>query len=292
VPANKQVFDIVMEMIHGSKKMGMPQAGTISDEAFRGLHGYNQEIIDPGLRLSQHSIVSRFSNPNDGWSERRIADSIEEVLNSDKTRAMPNFGGGNRVAKEALIVPGRPLPLFAPVFPTREGQAGLATIFETSPERILFEIGRMTEHQRGAPSLIHGHHPQSPKDAVSQLELSAVDAPSNLQEIINRLKGGVKTAAPVAATGGLLDMLAGSGKAVAPAPTPQEPQWAQWNDAWGADPPLEHPIVDPIDMLVAPLGATTALGKAAAATAEPAISLGMHYGGKALQGILDEYFWQ
>jgi hypothetical protein len=122
--------------------------------------------------------------------------------------------------------------------------------------------------------------------------ISAVEEQAALHDLINQLKGGVKAAAPVAATGGLLGLMAAPEEAGASVPERPEPQWAQWDEAWGADPPLEHPIVDPIDMLVAPLGATTWMGKAAAAAAEPALSLGMHHGGEALQGLLDEYFWQ
>ncbi|MDR1945867.1 MAG: hypothetical protein LBQ51_01690 [Desulfovibrio sp.] len=200
--ASKNLHNLVMEMIHGSRKMGMPKAGAVPEIAFDELQRRNQAYLDPDLLLSQHSILSRFQNPKDGWSEQRISDTIEALLNSSDTRAMPNFGGGNRFAREALIKPDSQAPLFAPVAPTKEGKVGLATIFETTPERVQFEIERLTGHQRGAPSLIRGlPSPGNRNDAASQLELSAVDVPSVYLDILNRLSGGVKTAAPFAVAG-------------------------------------------------------------------------------------------
>ena len=116
--------------------------------------------------------------------------------------------------------------------------------------------------------------------------ISAVEEQAALHSLIDQLKGGVKTVAPIAASGGLLGLLAGPGEASASVPE-QPQQWAQWDDAWGADPPLEKPTVDPIDMLIAPLGAASWPARATA----PAVEAALGYAGEKLPGLLDDYFW-
>ncbi len=289
--ANKGLLYLIGEIMDGARNYG--SAGRISPQALRDLQHINPRYVDPEFLLFRHGVESR------GWSKERMAETIEELLNSEKTMGVPNFMGGNRRAMEARTKPGDPLAIFAPVFPTKEGGAGLATIVETPPGRIIWDLEqrkKLLGSQRGGPSLIHGQ-PLPAGNAVSQLDLSAVGSQSALQTLIDRFKGGVKTAAPAAVGAGAAASLLAPDPALAaqnyPPGTPRLEAYkpplteggkmrlgqefaSRMRDQYpGMDvryeQPLEQPAFDPADILTAPVGAATWLGRGASVAAQPII---------------------
>lgn len=279
--ARPDLLEVIKALIHGSGKAGMPRVGSIPEAALNDLWLLNQKYTNPNFRLSEHGVVSRFTNPKDGWSEERIADAISSLLNSTETRGLPNFSGGNRFAKEMLVAPDVPKPIVAPVYPAR-GDIGLVTIFEESPKRLIQELKKLKGVREGglSPSTVQPPQfgageallrnpplPAEAENAVSQrLRLSAVESQSALEDIIRQLTKGVKAVAPIATAGGLVGMLGADEAKAAPWQPSQEPG-------------LETPWFDPVDMLTAPVGVAGAGAKALSAAATPFVS-------GALNGIL------
>lgn len=100
-----------------------------------------------------------------------------------------------------------------------------------------------------------------------------------------------RSAAPLAvgAGAGAAAMGASDAQASAPYSVPSDIQ-AQWNSFRQSgklpEKPLEAPVWSPADLAVAPIGAATTAGKAAAMAADPLMS----YGADKLGGLLG-YFW-
>lgn len=99
---------------------------------------------------------------------------------------------------------------------------------------------------------------------------------------------------------GLIPMLAGGGALAATSPGSAQASEAEWPKqgadgrlVWPADMPgyrntepgLEAPLVDPVDIATAPIGMTTAAGKALAMAAEPGIAYGTDKALGALLGL-------
>ena len=99
---------------------------------------------------------------------------------------------------------------------------------------------------------------------------------------------------------GLIPMLAGGGALAAMAPGSAQASEAEWPKqgadgrlVWPADMPgyrntepgLEAPLVDPVDIATAPIGMTTAAGKALAMAAEPGLAYGTDKALGALLGL-------
>ena len=134
-----------------------------------------------------------------------------------------------------------PMSIFSPVEPTLKGNVFLKTIMEQNPEKVLRHLENMA---------------QSPAATETARE--------NLLAMLAQYKEGIKSiapyaVAPVAATGGLLGAM-----------LPQEAKAEQQRKI--REQALEDPWMNPVDMLLAPIGAATWLGRAAAVLAEPLIA--------------------
>jgi hypothetical protein len=274
MPASKNILDTIRKLAN-REISGNVKIGELPEPLLRDLAQMNARYRDPAAFLGYHGATSR--NIKDKGSLERTADAYRKLLDSEKTQAIPNFPG--RRTSEALLLPDSPKSLFAPVGPGNAGEINISTIIDPENKKVLShleqllasrEVGKLSSMSRDHRAISAG------VPSTQRRPISAVEEQAAIEELISLITGKVKTVAPVAATGGLLGMMGQVGEAAAAAPEP-EYQWAQWDDAWGSDPPLESPVVDPIDMMLAPIGAATWLGKAAAVAAEPAISIGMNY---------------
>ncbi|WP_415965871.1 hypothetical protein [Desulfovibrio piger] len=123
------------------------------------------------------------------------------------------------------------------------------------------------------------------------LDPTAVKATSNRGTFNPADPNIYRSAGPLAvgAGAGAAVLGAGDAQAFAPYSVPSDIQ-AQWNSFRQSgklpEKPLEAPVWSPADLAVAPIGAATTAGKAAAMAADPLMS----YGADKLGGLLG-YFW-
>ena len=131
MPASKYLLDTIRKLakeeITGNRKVGQ-----VSNSLLQDLALMNARYKDPSAFLGHHGATSRIK---DGWSLEEIAEAYRKMLDSEKTRAIPNFP--DRRSSEALILPDNPRSLFSPINPGRIGSVNLSTIFSTENKKLL-----------------------------------------------------------------------------------------------------------------------------------------------------------
>jgi hypothetical protein len=261
MPANKNLLDTIRKLASG-EIAGKVKIGSVDEQLLRDLTLMNARYKDSAAYLGRHGATSR--QIKDGWSEEHLADAYRELLNSTGTRGIPNFPG--REAQEAIILPNKGRSLFAPVNPSTQGEINISTLFAPENKKVLShldsllasrEVGKLSSMSQDHRAISAGVPKSTQRSPISAVEKQAV-----IEEMIERLMGGVKTAAPFAVAG------AGAGLGMAPGETyPSELPLPH-------DPPLEHPVIDPVDMLVPASFVPGVLGKLFSVVGNTAMSLG------------------
>lgn len=194
---------------------------------------------------------------------------VENLLNSGETRALPNFPTNNyRNNTKNMLYLNDGKDIVAPFMAGRSGDIVLRTAFEPQKDRMKFIDGLL-----GRPKAPISGLRSDPASAQPQ-GLSVVSKPS-IESTIPASSNSRKAIIPLAAGGVLLP---------ATATGYQFPADKRGTVRYEAG--LESPSVDPVDVLLAPIGAVGAGAKAAAMAAEPFISYGMD---KIMGGLLSMF---
>lgn len=251
---------------------GSVYAGTLPEQAMRDLSRINPSFIDDAATISNHGIFSRFDK--DGWSPERIADAYASLLNSGSTRGVPNFQGFNRSAKEALWLPDDPMSIFAPTVPARRGGANIVTMYEPETKKVLSHLENFDWPSGERHTSISGLHRTLSAGVPSsqQRRLSAVEGHDGINDIDSKNK--VKALLPYVFGGSLAAGMAPGDAQAAPVPSgnPFPNGMSVWDALQAAgvvtpDLPLEQPIFDPVDNIIALLTGPAGMGGKAAAGA-------------------------
>lgn len=189
--ARNDLLAKIIEAIKSDMKGGI-FAGRLPQRAFEELSSLNPKFTEPNTVISNHGIFSRFDK--DGWSPERIYDSYKNLIGSDETRGIPNLGGGNRVAKEALWLPDYPVSILAPTIPTPRGGANIVTMYEPETKKVLSHLDSIGWPSGERPSSISGLHGALSAGVPSsqQRRLSAVEGQPKLEDILGSIFDQVK----------------------------------------------------------------------------------------------------
>ena len=200
-----------------------------------------------------------------GLSPEDLADGLNSVFHGSRSRVFPA-----KDSKTLLISPGEEYT-WKGVLAPHENFSGLVTGYKYHTEDAKKELEKLSE---GRP-LPHVPHPVEGSDAQPG-RFSAVESDSKLfkDSTIPEDSALRKGLLPLFAGGaGAAAMALGEAQAAIPADQyrfpADEPGWVN------PEPPLETPLVSPVDLVLAPAGVAKASGKVAAVAAEPFVAWGM-----------------
>ena len=247
----------------------------LSDNELAELARKNPAFTEPQHSIDgdgvEHLYISRMVKPTkkkDRMTPDQVGDVVNSLTTSSRRRVVTTKGDKNGEHKEGMIVPHGESTYLAVLEP-QDGKAGIYTAFRTKTKDLPKQMGRSVEVEGGNP-----HLTISPAgDLPTQRSLPAVTSGGNIPEDSKLSKAIIPLT-----VGGVL--------------VPRTAEAYQFPaDKRGTvlhEPALESPIVDPIDILLAPIGAVGAGAKAAAMVAEPFISYGMDKAINGLLGLFDD----
>ncbi|WP_458399335.1 ADP-ribosyltransferase-containing protein [Mailhella sp.] len=271
------IEDVIGKAIDGQAWAGRKAGSLESSVAKDALDGSAKYNGGDGY-FTEHGLTWR--NESNGWTPAQIAEGYRGIYDSPDTVVVPNVLGVNPSAKEALWNPNGKdsRSWYMPIAPYKKGFKGV-TLYDpeaSQVERLLKDRGYW---EGGSTSSIFTPTLGERSKSIGSGTLSAVNSPS-FENTIRGLEDWSKRNLPKvagAATGAALPFL-----------SPEEVEAERERYARIAmEQGLGSPSVDPIDILLAPIGAVGAGAKAAAMAAEPFISYGMD---KAIGGLLD--WWE
>lgn len=274
-PKPSYMLDLVKKLEEGNFENGMEfGAYTARDLKKNGLAASG---FTPGpIKISPKNLA-KFEKKRIGQNHmtpEQFVDGLNSVLHGTRGKAFPNKGDlAMRLSPETDWNGEEPFVrhFWKGVVAPHDGFTGLVTGHKYNTEDAKKDLKRFSGERPSSPFT------GTPKEAVTQQgEVSVVENASGLDEsTIPASSNSRKAIIPLIAGGAVL--------------APSEAQGTPYQfpaDKRGTvlyEPGLGSPIVDPADLLTAPIGVPTAALKAASVAAEPFISYGMD---KAIGGLL------
>ncbi|HIU18276.1 MAG TPA: hypothetical protein IAB01_07490 [Candidatus Avidesulfovibrio excrementigallinarum] len=267
------------------------EAGSLeSTKAVRALLDSPEYHSNEGY-FTLHGLTRR--KEQDNWTEERIADAYKGIYDSPDTLLIPNVLGKNAAAKVALWNPSGlgKRSWYGPVMPHKNGFK-VITVFNPKTSTVRRRLRERGDWEDGAVSEVSSVAFGSPGSSIhastwdvpapgqaSSGPLSAVNPPLSEKKLNESAQSvnekGLNSKLPAVAGGALAGTTLSSDTAhatslAAPRRFPaDEPGWVN------PEPPLETPLVSPVDLVLAPAGVAKASGKVAAVAAEPFVAWGM-----------------
>lgn len=238
----------------------------------KGLEG---EGFTPGpVKISPRNLekfnIKRIGQDNMPFEP--FVDGLNSVVHGSRAKAFPNRGDLiMRLAAETDWKDDEPFVqhFWKSVLAPHDGFTGLVTGHKYKPEDAKKDLKKFSGERPSSPFT------GTPKEAVTQQgEISAVGETSGLDRATIPASSNSRKAIIPLTVGGVLLPATATGY--------QFPADKRGTVLY--EPGLESPIVDPADLLTAPIGVPTAALKAASVAAEPFISYGMD---KAINGLFD-----
>ena len=273
-PKPSYMLDLVKRLEEGNFENGMDfEAYTARDLKKNGLA---ERGFTPGpIKISPKNLA-KFEKKRIGQNHmtpEQFVDGLNSVIHGARGKVFPNKGDlAMRLSPETDWNGEDPFVRYfwKGVVAPHDGFTGLVTGHKYSTEDAKKDLKRFSGERPSSPFT------GTPKEAVTQQgEVSVVENVSGLDAATIPASSNSRKAIIPLTTGGLLL-------------TPEEAQAERERYARIAkEQALGSPSVDPIDILLAPIGVVGAGAKAAAMAAEPFISYGMD---KAIGGLLD--WWE
>ena len=223
---------------------GRMYVGTLEPEVFEALKKRDKSVFDDNVWISRHAADQRL---RDGVEPKQLAQNIAELIDSKDAKVLGNFPSKYPQPDHAKwMLAGRTGDSYTAA-PLRTGEWGdveLKTVFEPQYDKKTY-LDRM---DWGGPRLPYMF-------TMTQLPWQSISQPQGLSAVSQPFQDNILTKADTE---------------VNPGSVSQEPG-------------LGTPYWDPIDGLVAPIGAVTWGSRLANMVAEPVINYGID---RALGGIL------
>lgn len=263
----------------GDKRMMF--AGTLDDEVYKAATKKDPSVKQNKVFVGPHGGEARLATGE--MTPEEVGRHIENLLNSGETKVLPNFPSNNyRNNTKNMLYLNDGKDIVAPFMAGKSGDVVLRTAFEPQKDRMKFIEGYL-----GRPLSPMSGLRDNPASAQPP-GLSAVRQPS-IDGLLGRPKApisGLRSDPASAQPQGLSVVSEPSTESTIPqiegSYKKNLPVMAGTMTGLSAEQGLETPFLDPVDLILAPLGVAGWGQKAAAMAAEPFVSYGMD---KALEYI-------
>lgn len=271
----RRLLDLLNKAADGTLKKSEPvfkYYGEIPEDVIKSLQKEDSNFVSKKLASEENDIWHYWNKRHNAMTNEQIEDAIEALTTGTKryhTKGNPPYENGIGVITEGKAYNGSLLPGIE-----------YTRIYQVNPlneKRLLAKTKSLSSSTDG--SAVHPVATPSNDGVLPQRAISAdVELPLKVSEKQIPVNSFTEIPAALGGTTGasaaVWPMQAADGRLIWPADMP---------GYRNTEPGLETPIIDPVDIVVAPVGVRGLIGKAAAMAAEPAIAYGTD---SALDGIL------